>query len=174
MTRPERAVKWARRKPAIAGLLGLVSLVTALGLGGVLWQWREAVRARDVADKESRNARDQADLAEGRRIESEDRREEAEQARTEAKLQAELAEQRLYDVRMNFVQRHWEDYDGYLLQQGLDEQLPANQRGIDRRGFEWFYWPQKCRPGKPPSMGIPVPSRAWPSAPWRGACLGKQ
>ncbi|MFI5456664.1 MAG: hypothetical protein ACHRXM_14545 [Isosphaerales bacterium] len=35
----ERAVKWARRKPAIAALLGLVTAVTALGLGGVLWQW---------------------------------------------------------------------------------------------------------------------------------------
>ena len=42
----ERAVKWARRRPAIATLLGLVALVTALGFGGVLWQWREAVRAR--------------------------------------------------------------------------------------------------------------------------------
>ena len=31
VTRPERAVKWARRKPAIAGLLGLVSLVTGSG-----------------------------------------------------------------------------------------------------------------------------------------------
>ena len=62
------------------------------------------------------------------------------------------------------MQRHWEDYDGYLLQQGLDEQLPANQRGIDRRGFEWFDWRRKRRPGIPPSMGIPVPSRAWPSA----------
>ena len=44
VTRSERAVKWARRKPAIAALLGLVALVTALGLGGVLWQWRAAVR----------------------------------------------------------------------------------------------------------------------------------
>ena len=32
-----------RRSPRC---LGLVALVTALGLGGVLWQWREAVRAR--------------------------------------------------------------------------------------------------------------------------------
>ena len=45
LTRYERAVKWARRSPAIAALLGLVTLVTALGLGGVLWQWREALFA---------------------------------------------------------------------------------------------------------------------------------
>ena len=48
---------------------------------------------------------------------------------------------------MNLVQRYWEDYNGELLQQGLDEQLPANQGGIDRRGFEWFYWQRKMSSG---------------------------
>ena len=48
---------------------------------------------------------------------------------------------------MNLVQRYWEDYNGELLQQGLDEQLPANQGGIDRRGFEWFYWQRKISSG---------------------------
>jgi hypothetical protein len=119
VTRVERAVKWARRRPTIAGLLGLVALVTALGLGGVLWQWRAAVLARGVAERESERA----------------------------KAQTELAEQRLYDVRMNFVQRHWEDYNGAFLQQGLDEQLPAKQGGIERRGFEWFYWQRKVSSG---------------------------
>jgi len=147
VTRSERAVKWARRKPAIAALLGLVALVTALGLGGVLWQWRQAVAARNVADQETRNAKDQANLAERRRVEAETRRREAEQARAKEREQTELAEKRLYDVRMNFVQRNWEDYDGKLFQQGLDDQLPANQGGIDRRGFEWFYWQRKISSG---------------------------
>jgi len=154
VTRSERAVKWARRKPAIAALMGLVALVAALGLGGVLWQWRAAVRARDVADQESRNAKEQANLAEGRRVEAEARRQEAEQARAKereqtelAKQQTDLAEQRLYDVRMNIVQRYWEDYNGELLQQGLDEQLPVKHRGVDRRGFEWFYWRRKMAAG---------------------------
>jgi hypothetical protein len=49
VTRLESAVKWARRRPAIAGLLGLVALVMAVGLSGVLWQWRAAVRARNEA-----------------------------------------------------------------------------------------------------------------------------
>ncbi|MFI5457822.1 MAG: protein kinase [Isosphaerales bacterium] len=119
VTRFERALKWARRKPAIAALLGLVALVTALGLGGVLWQWREAVLARGVAERET-----------GR-----------------AKSQTELAEQRLYDVRMNFVQRCWEEAEGKLLQQGLVDQLSDNQGGIDRRGFEWFYWQRKISSG---------------------------
>jgi WD40 repeat protein len=38
----ERAVKWARRRPAIAALLALVVFVTALGFGLVTWQWRRA------------------------------------------------------------------------------------------------------------------------------------
>jgi eukaryotic-like serine/threonine-protein kinase len=168
VTRSERAVKWARRKPAIAALMGLVAIVAALGLGGVMWQWRAAVRARNVADKESQNAKVQANLAEGRRVEAEVRRQEAEQARAkekeqttlaerrlqdtlkaqaEEKKQTELAQQRLYDVRMNLVQHYWEDFNGELLQQGLYEQLSSNQRGIDRRGFEWFYWQRKMSSG---------------------------
>ncbi|MFI5460210.1 MAG: WD40 repeat domain-containing serine/threonine protein kinase, partial [Isosphaerales bacterium] len=168
VTRVERAVKWAWRRPAIAGRLGLVAIVTALGLGGVLWQWRAAVRARNVADQESRNAKDQANLAERRRVEAEARRQEAEQARAKEreqtelakqrlqdtvkaqakeKKQTQLAEQRLYDVRMNLVQRYWEDSNGQLLQQGLVDQLPVNARGIDRRGFEWYYWQRKISSG---------------------------
>jgi WD40 repeat protein/serine/threonine protein kinase len=52
-TRPwERAAKWARRRPAVAGLLALTLLVAALGLAGILWQWRKAEAARrEVADK---------------------------------------------------------------------------------------------------------------------------
>jgi WD40 repeat protein/tRNA A-37 threonylcarbamoyl transferase component Bud32 len=48
----ERAVKWARRRPAVAALLALVLAVTALGFAGVVWQWRRAEGARwDEADK---------------------------------------------------------------------------------------------------------------------------
>jgi WD40 repeat protein len=45
----ERAVRWCRRHPAPAALTAAVVLVAALGLTGVLWQWREAVKARDLA-----------------------------------------------------------------------------------------------------------------------------
>jgi hypothetical protein len=48
---------------------------------------------------------------------------------------------------MNFVQRNWEDYHGRLLRQGLDEQLPPKQGGVDRRGFEWFFWQRKMSSG---------------------------
>src|SRR5262249_42334246 len=38
----ERGAKWARRRPAVAALTALSLLVTVLGLGGIVWQWREA------------------------------------------------------------------------------------------------------------------------------------
>jgi WD40 repeat protein len=38
----ERGLKWARRRPAVAGLLSAVLLVAATGLGMVLWQWQRA------------------------------------------------------------------------------------------------------------------------------------
>jgi tetratricopeptide (TPR) repeat protein/predicted Ser/Thr protein kinase len=39
-----RAVKWARRRPAVAALLALVGLLAAGGLGGILWAYGKALR----------------------------------------------------------------------------------------------------------------------------------
>lgn len=46
----EQAVKWARRKPAIALLAAAIALVALAGLGGILWQWRQAETARRLAE----------------------------------------------------------------------------------------------------------------------------
>ena len=43
------AWKWARRKPAIAGLLAALALALVVGFAGITWQWREAVAARDAS-----------------------------------------------------------------------------------------------------------------------------
>jgi WD40 repeat protein/tRNA A-37 threonylcarbamoyl transferase component Bud32 len=69
------------------------------------------------------------------------------QREQEARDQAELANRRLYVSRMYLVQRYWEDYNGELFQQGLEEQLPEKQLGIDRRGWEWYYWHRKFSSG---------------------------
>jgi WD40 repeat protein/tRNA A-37 threonylcarbamoyl transferase component Bud32 len=45
----ERAGKWARRRPAIAALIALLLVSLVTGLGGILWQWRQAVVARGEA-----------------------------------------------------------------------------------------------------------------------------
>ena len=56
---------------------------------------------------------------------------------------------------MSLVQRNWEDYHGTLLRRWLDEQLPDNQSGVDRRGFEWFYWRRKTSSGRITLKGHP-------------------
>ena len=117
---------WCCRRPVIAGLSAAVVVAVLAGLIGTSLGLLAALQAR-------RNAFD--------------REQDALKAQAKEQEQTELAEQRLYDVRMNLVQRYWEDYHGELLQQGLDEQLPANQGGIDRRGFEWFYWQRKISSG---------------------------
>ena len=45
----ERAWRWCRRHPAPAALTAAIVLVAALGLAGILWQWGEAVEARNDA-----------------------------------------------------------------------------------------------------------------------------
>jgi WD40 repeat protein/serine/threonine protein kinase len=43
----ERAVKWAKRKPAVAALTAAVIVVGTLGLGAASWQWGQTAAARD-------------------------------------------------------------------------------------------------------------------------------
>jgi hypothetical protein len=47
----ERAWRWCGRHPAPAALTAAVVLVAALGMTGILWQWGEAVKARDLASR---------------------------------------------------------------------------------------------------------------------------
>ena len=67
----ERAWRWCRRHPVPAGLSAVVVVVSALGLAGILWQWGEAVKARN----EAVNARD---LASKRAVAEAEARREAE------------------------------------------------------------------------------------------------
>ncbi len=125
---------WCRRRPMVAASLSAAVLVSCLA--GLIGTSLGLLAALSAHAKE----RNQTKVAEQRLQES------LEAQANERKL-TELAEQRQYDVRMNLVQRYWEDYSRELFQHGLVEQLPANQRGIDRRGFEWFYWQRKITSG---------------------------
>jgi WD40 repeat protein len=82
----ERGWRWARRRPAIAGLLALVVLVTVVGFGLVSWKWLEADAAwQEAAARagDERHARQEADT---QRQEAETRRQEAESERQRAQL----------------------------------------------------------------------------------------
>jgi WD40 repeat protein len=102
--RVERVVKWARRRPAVAGLLAAL-LLAALGLVGFGVGFtlrldearREAEAARDVADREHRSAVDLADREAKTRREVERQLHRAEVARYALALAQAQREMELYD-----------------------------------------------------------------------------
>ncbi len=62
----ERTIKWTKRKPAIASLTGLLLICIGLGVSAVIWQWRNAVKAREEATQKAfaeARARERADEA---------------------------------------------------------------------------------------------------------------
>jgi hypothetical protein len=121
-----RAVKWGRRRPAVATLLGVVALVTAAGVGGVLWSYGEALRQRDLARDEARRADEKAREADQKAEEAERQTYEAQIGRADAQLLAgdhTAAERVLEQTRPKF--RGWE-YD-YL--RGRAEGTPLALRG---------------------------------------------
>jgi WD40 repeat protein len=117
---------WCRRRPVVAGLSAAFVVAVLTGLVGTSLGWRAAIHAR---------------------AEAVDREKDAIKAEEKARQQTELAERRLYDQVLSFVQRDWEDYKGALLQRRLADQLPEKHGGVDRRGFEWFYWQRKVFTG---------------------------
>src|SRR5262249_37320823 len=71
----------------------------------------------------------------------------AQAAEQTARSAEDLANRRLYCARMNLVQRIWDDWNGQGFFRTLAEQLPANQRGVERRGWEWYYWQRQGTSG---------------------------
>ena len=109
-----------KRRPLIASLSASLMVIGLLGFSGIIWQWREAVAARIVANSN--------ELA--------------------ARKETEFSNRRLYDVNMTLAQRSWEEWNVNLFRDILDEQHPDKQGGIDRRQFEWYYWQRKFYSGR--------------------------
>jgi eukaryotic-like serine/threonine-protein kinase len=140
----ERLVKWARRRPAVAGLLAAVaSLLVVVAIGATIaavWFQRvahEAAQAQQAAEQ-------------------------AEQQKETERLRAEdLAEANrlsLYAARINVAQQVWERGDvggAVALLESLrpgPSSLPLSPEGRgggvrgrkDLRGFEWYYLWRLC------------------------------
>jgi WD40 repeat protein len=92
----ERAAKWARRRPAVAALVGLVVLIAAAGAAGVAASYAQTVGALERAARGEKDAKDQAETAARREREASDERE-------KARNQAVLAGQREQEVRRLLV-----------------------------------------------------------------------
>jgi WD40 repeat protein/tRNA A-37 threonylcarbamoyl transferase component Bud32 len=124
-----RLVKWARRRPAVAGLLAAVAcLLVAVAVGAT----GTAVWLRRVAD-DADQARQAAELAEQQK----------EIQRRRAEDLAEENERSLYAARINVAQQVWERGDVGGAGALLDSLRPAPGRK-DLRGFEWYYLWRLC------------------------------
>jgi WD40 repeat protein len=139
----ERAVKWARRRPAVAGLVALVALVAAAGLGGILWSYGEALAQRNAAQAEARRADDQAAEAQRQTRRADERAYLAQVGRAEAHLAAHnhAAAARVLDQVEAPYQRRWEY--GYLRRQA--EGTPLTLRGHTQLVDSLAYSPDGTR-----------------------------
>ncbi len=106
----EKAVKWARRRPAIAALSALVVLVSLIGIGGILSQWREAVVARRAAVEKA-----QAEA----------------KARAEATHLAANLQGQTYSLALALAEREWEAANIAQVQRLLELCAPRLRR------WEW-------------------------------------
>jgi WD40 repeat protein len=114
-----RGVLWARRRPALAGLLAALILVTAAGTGLVAWKWREAEGQRDAA------------LEQGRR---------AEQQRQRTEEQRRLAERHRYAGRIPLIQHLQQTHHTDIARRLLGDFDPG------LRGWEWHYLDAQFNP----------------------------
>jgi WD40 repeat protein/predicted Ser/Thr protein kinase len=121
-----RSLKWARRRPALAGMVVLMALTALLGFVGVgaLLQLRQTQVQRDEAE-DARHAEAQA-------------KQEAEQAKLRAEAAEELSQQHLNINRVMRAQFEWLDSGVERANQLLDE-CPLN-----RRRWEWHYVKRLC------------------------------
>jgi WD40 repeat protein/serine/threonine protein kinase len=131
----ERALKWARRRPAIATLVAAVLLLVASLLGLGIWSYAEINRSLTTAEK----------LAETEA-----------RANGEAQEQTKLANQRANDLaweayinRVNRAYREVQD-DNVALAEDLLQGCP-----IELRGWEWHYVNRLCHPER---LSLEVPA----------------
>jgi WD40 repeat protein len=123
-SRLEKSVKWARRRPAIAGLSMATLLATAVGIAGIAWQWHTANVQREIAEKNAKIAK----LNE----------EKAEESARLATEKAEALRRRDYVSRVNLAYQECLDNNVSRAIELLDG-CPA-----DLRGWEWQYVNRQC------------------------------
>jgi WD40 repeat protein/tetratricopeptide (TPR) repeat protein len=127
----ERAWKWARRNPAVAGLISAVALTllvgAALAWGLAAWALGEKGRADEQAGAAQANE------------------EEARHEKERADLERDVAELRLYAGRLGHAQDAWKDNN---VARALDllQECPLYLRGLEHRLLWNLYTRQGQRP----------------------------
>jgi WD40 repeat protein len=92
-TTTERVVKWAKRRPAVAGLMAALACVALAGIGGIVWKWQDAVAAEHTAVLRAQAEMKAKDEEKAARIRESDAKVAAQRAQAEER-KARVAAQR--------------------------------------------------------------------------------
>jgi WD40 repeat protein len=154
-TRWERAVKWARRRPAVSALMAVsaASLIAFLALAGFLWNNAE-LRAEAVQNLGKAEADLQAARAEHQKVAADTTRKEGElrqkheeverlkgvasQEQVKAVAAQDLARRSVYDADMQLAHAAWQTDNVPRLLGLLDRHRPKPGES-DLRDLEWHY-----------------------------------
>jgi WD40 repeat protein/serine/threonine protein kinase len=131
----ERAIKWARRRPAIAALVMAILLLLGSLLGLGIWSYAEIDRSLVIAKAEGKRALEQTRIAQERN-----------------KVATERAEDLAWEDYINRVNRAYGEVqrDNVALAEDLLHGCP-----IERRGWEWHFVNRLCHPER---LSVEVPS----------------
>jgi WD40 repeat protein/tetratricopeptide (TPR) repeat protein len=142
----ERAVKWARRRPAVAGLLAAVILVTVVGGTGIVWNWREAVWQAAEATAARGREQKKAEEATAAAAKEQKAKEDAQQAQAQAEAadkettkKNEQLQRQLYVLNVQGAARALADNDARKAEALLLACPPP------LRHWEWHYLLRQCR-----------------------------
>ncbi|MFO0821548.1 MAG: protein kinase [Gemmataceae bacterium] len=166
----ERAAKWVRRKPAVAGLLAagvllalaLVGGAVSLGFAARMDRLRElAVSSEDEAKTRRAEAERNAQEADAQRRKADENAQEADAQRrkadenaTRADAERLRAERIKFAADMNAAMQAWHDGQISRMEEILKAHIPATGRP-DLRGFEWHYLWRLLRMPRPAATLTP-------------------
>jgi WD40 repeat protein len=143
-----RTLKWARRRPAAAGLLAVsVAAVLAVTVGTAVFTYR-LQQERNIAQYERDNALTQTELAEQRLTLAEARKAEAERERRRANGEKVIAEERLQQTRRTLFTTHLLRVDAICPRNpdlGRELLLDSRPCPLDLRDLAWRSYYRFCR-----------------------------
>jgi eukaryotic-like serine/threonine-protein kinase len=140
VTSLERTVKWARRRPVVAGLAAALSVATILGVAGIAWQWQKAEQNFALAEANARvahvneqKAQKSARTEAAARTAAERAAKAEKAAKFDAQRQQVRAEWLLYATKITLAQRELETANVDAAMAVLKSTLP------DFRSWEYNY-----------------------------------
>jgi WD40 repeat protein/tRNA A-37 threonylcarbamoyl transferase component Bud32 len=135
----ERALRWVKRRPVVAGLLAaLIVAICGLIIGGI-WFTVRLENALDVAENKRLAADASADAESKAKVKAQEEKERADEAERKKGEQLLLAEQRGYDLQIALARRDLDDGDIGSAQDTL------SRCRKDLRHFEHGYLLRLCQ-----------------------------